>query len=165
MADPVLNVLAGALRLWIRSQCESIGSLELALNGSTWSLLRGRLDGVTLKARDACFQGLPLQSVELCSGPIAVDMKLLSPGQMLALQQPFQVEGEVSFNGRQLNSALLAEPWRWLGDWMAEQLMGPHVLRGSGQGALRTHLHRRHPQLVALALGWVAWDAAPRRLL
>ena len=34
--------------------------------------------------------------MELCSGPIAVDMKLLSPGQMLALQQPFQVEGEVA---------------------------------------------------------------------
>ena len=124
MADPLLNVLAGALRLWIRSQCDSLGSLEFELNGSSWSLLRGRLDGVTLKARDACFQGLPLQSVELCSGPIAVDMKLLSPGQMLALNQPFQVQGEVSFNGRQLNSALLAEPWRWLGDWMAEQLMG-----------------------------------------
>ena len=124
MADPVLNVLAGALRLWIRSQCDSIGSLELALNGSSWSLLRGRLDGVTLRARAACFQGLPLQHVELCSGPIAVDMKLLSPGQTLALKQPFQVAGEVSFNGRQLNSALLAEPWRWLGDWMAEQLMG-----------------------------------------
>ncbi len=124
MADPVLRILAGALCLWIRSQCDSLGSLELALNGSTWSLLRGRLDGVTLKARDACFQGLPLQCVDLWSGPIAVDMKLLSPGQMLTLQQPFQVEGEVSFNGRQLNGALLAEPWRWLGDWMAEQLMG-----------------------------------------
>ena len=132
MADPVLNVLAGALRLWIRSQCDSIGSLELALNGSSWSLLRGRLDGVTLTARDACFQGLPLQHVELRSGPIALDMKLLSPGQMLALKQPFQVAGEVSFNGRQLNSALLAEPWRWLGDWMAEQLMGLSPL-----GALR----------------------------
>ena len=132
MADPVLNVLAGALRLWIRSQCDSIGSLELALNGSSWSLLRGRLDGVTLTARDACFQGLPLQHVELRSSPIAVDMKLLSPGQMLALKQPFQVAGEVSFNGRQLNSALLAEPWRWLGDWMAEQLMGLSPL-----GALR----------------------------
>ncbi len=124
MADPLLNVLSGALRLWIRSRCDRLGSLELVLNGSTWSLLRGRLDGVTLNARDVCFQGLPLQSVALCSGPIAVDMKLLSPGQMLALQQPFQVEGEVSFKGRQLNSALLAEPWRWLGDWMAEQLMG-----------------------------------------
>ena len=124
MADPLLNVLAGALRLWIRSQCDNLGSLELELMGSSWSLLRGRLDGVSLQARDVRFQGLPLQSVQLSSGPIAVDMKLLSPGQMLALQQPFQVEGEVSFNGRQLNSALLAEPWRWLGDWMAEQLMG-----------------------------------------
>lgn len=124
MADPLLNVLAGALRLWIRSQCDNLGSLELELKGSSWSLLRGRLSGVSLRARDVRFQGLPLQSVDLCSGPITVDMKLLSPGQMLALQQSFQVEGEVSFNGRQLNNALLAEPWRWLGDWMAEQLMG-----------------------------------------
>ena len=132
VADPLLKVLAGALRLWIRSQCDSLASLELELIGSSWSLLRGRLDGVSLKARDACFQGLPLQSVNLSSGPIAVDMKLLSPGQMLALQQPFQVAGEVSFNGSQLNSALLSEPWRWLGDWMAEQLMGLSPL-----GALR----------------------------
>ena len=132
VADPLLKVLAGALRLWIRSQCDSLGSLELELIGSSWSLLRGRLDGVSLKARDARFQGLPLQSVNLSSGPIAVDMKLLSPGQMLALQQPFQVAGEVSFNGSQLNSALLSEPWRWLGDWMAEQLMGLSPL-----GALR----------------------------
>jgi len=132
VADPLLNVLAGALRLWIRSQCDNLGSLELELTGSSWSLLRGRLDGVSLKARDVRFQGLPLQLVDLCSGPIAVDMKLLSPGQMLALKQPFQVAGEVSFNGRQLNSALLAEPWRWLGDWMAEQLMGLSPL-----GALR----------------------------
>ena len=51
---------------------------------------------------------------------------------MLALKQPFQVAGVVSFNGRQLNSALLAEPWRWLGDWMAVQLMGFSPL-----GALR----------------------------
>ena len=58
MADPVLNVLAGALRLWIRSQCDSVNSIELVLNGSSWSLLRGRLDGVTLTARDACFLSL-----------------------------------------------------------------------------------------------------------
>ena len=59
MADPVLNVLAGALRLWIRSQCDSLGSLELGLNGSTWSLLRGRLDGVTLRARDCLLYTSP----------------------------------------------------------------------------------------------------------
>ena len=141
VADPLLKVLAGALRLWIRSQCDSLGSLELELIGSSWSLLRGRLDGVSLKARDACFQGLPLQRVDLSSGPIGVDMKLLNPGQMLALQQPFQVEGEVSFNGRQLNSALLAEPWRWLGDWMAEQLMGLSPLGGLSIEADLFELH------------------------
>ncbi len=58
--------------------------------------MRGQLQGVTLMARDVGFKGLPLQHVQLRSGPIAVDVNVLSPGQVLSLQHPFQVEGEVS---------------------------------------------------------------------
>ena len=88
------------------------------------SLLRGRLDGARLIARDVSFQGLPLQHVDLRSEAVAVDLKLLTPGRMLALQQSFKVKGSVSISGTHLNDALLVEPWRWLGDWLAEQLMG-----------------------------------------
>jgi hypothetical protein len=104
--------------------------LELTLHGSAFTLMRGQLQGVTLMARDVGFKGLPLQHVQLRSGPIAVDVNVLSPGQVLSLQHPFQVEGEVSISGSALNDALLAEPWRWLGDWLAEQLMGLTTLGG-----------------------------------
>ena len=124
MADPLLNLLAGALRLWIRSRCDRLGDLQLTLEGSSMSLLRGRLDGARLIARDASFQGLPLQHVDLRSEAVAVDLKLLTPGRMLALQQSFKVKGSVSISGTHLNDALLVEQWRWLGDWLAEQLMG-----------------------------------------
>ena len=124
MADPLMTLLAGALKLWVRSRCDRLGSLDLTLHGSAFTLMRGRLEGVTLKARDVGFKGLPLQHVQLRSGPITVDVNVLSPGQRLALQHPFQVEGDVSISGGALNDALLAEPWRWLGDWLAEQLMG-----------------------------------------
>ncbi len=130
MADPLMSLLAGALKLWIRSRCDRLGSLELSLHGSAFSLMRGRLQGATLVALDVGFKGLPLQHVQVCSGPITIDLNVLSPGQMLALQHPFQVEGEVSISGSALNDALLAEPWRWLGDWMAEQLMGLTTLGG-----------------------------------
>ena len=130
MADPLMTLLAGALKLWIRSRCDRPGSLELTLHGSAFTLMRGRLQGVTLMARDVGFKGLPLQHVQLLSGPITVDVNVLSPEQMLALQHPFQVEGEVSISGHALNDALLAEPWRWLGDWLAEQLMGLTTLGG-----------------------------------
>jgi hypothetical protein len=124
MADPLMTLLAGALKLWIRTRCDQLGSLELTLHGSAFTLMSGRLQGVSLIARDVGFKGLPLQHVQLRSGPITVDLNVLSPGQMLALQHPFQVEGEVSISGTALNDALLAEPWRWLGDSLAEQLMG-----------------------------------------
>ena len=130
MADPLMTLLAGALKLWIRSRCDRLGSLELTLHGSAFTLMRGQLQGVTLMARDVGFKGLPLQHVQLRSGPITVDLNVLSPGQMLSLQHPFQVEGEVSISGSALNDALLAEPWRWLGDWLAEQLMGLTTLGG-----------------------------------
>jgi hypothetical protein len=48
----------------------------------------------------------------------------------VVLQQFFDVQGEVTITGRGLNEALLSEPWRWLGDWLAEQLMGLTPLGG-----------------------------------
>ena len=36
----------------------------------------------------------------------------------------------MSISGTALNDALLAEPWRWLGDSLAEQLMGLTTLGG-----------------------------------
>ncbi len=121
---PLLQLIAGGIKLWIRSRCDSIGELQLELHGSGLGLLRGHLRGAVLMARDVSFQGLPLQHADLRSGPIQVDVKLLQPGRMLSLQQPFVLQGEVTMTGRGLNQALLKEPWRWLGDWLAEQLMG-----------------------------------------
>ena len=72
------------------------------------------------------FRGLPLQLADLRSGPIQVS---LTPGGMV-LQQFFDVQGEVTITGRGLNEALLSEPWRWLGDWLSEQLMGLTPLGG-----------------------------------
>jgi len=123
---PVLQLIASGLKLWIRSRCESIGDLQLELHGSGLGLLQGKLEGVSLSARDVRFRGLPLQRAELRSGPIQVN---LTPGGVV-LQQFFDVQGDVAITGRALNEALLSEPWRWLGDWLAEQLMGLTPLGG-----------------------------------
>ena len=123
---PVLQLIASGLKLWIRSRCESIGDLHLQLHGSGLGLLQGKLQGVSLSARDVRFRGLPLQLAELRSGPIQVN---LTAGGV-ALQRFFDVQGEVAITGRALNEALLSEPWRWLGDWLAEQLMGLTPLGG-----------------------------------
>lgn len=125
-SGPVLQLISEGLKLWIRSRCDSIAELQLQLHGSGLGLLQGKLEGVSLVARDAVFQGLPLQRVDLSSGPIQVS---LSSGGVV-LQQSFSIDGDVSMTGRGLNKALLAEPWRWLGDWLSEQLMGLSPLGG-----------------------------------
>ena len=124
MSDPLLQLISAGLGLWIRSRCDHVGDLDLTLQGSSLGLMRGRLEGAVLTARDVRFQGLPLQHAELSSGPIQVDLTWLRPGQMLALKGAFQVSGMVSMAGQPLGDALLSERWRDLGDWLAEQLMG-----------------------------------------
>ncbi len=124
MSDPLLQLISAGLGLWIRSRCDHVGDLDLTLQGSSLGLMRGRLEGAVLTARDVRFQGLPLQHAELSSGPIQVDMTWLRPGQMLALKGAFQVSGMVLMPGQPLGDALLSERWRDLGDWLAEQLMG-----------------------------------------
>ena len=123
-SGPLLQLLANGLNLWIRRQCDEVGDLNLVLNGSALQLLRGRLKGVELEGRLVTFQGLPIQRAELSSGPLNINLKPSQPGQLLQLQEPFQIQGSITMGGQDLNRALVTERWRWLGDWLAEQLMG-----------------------------------------
>ncbi len=129
MSDPLLRLISSGLRLWIASRCDQVGELDLTLRGSSLSLLQGRLEGLDLKARQVRFDGLPLQFAEISSGPIQLDLSLLKPGRMLALRDPFQVNGTVTLPGAELNASLGSERWRDLADWMAEQLLGVTPLR------------------------------------
>ena len=123
-SGPLLQLLANGLNLWIRRQCDEVGDLNLVLNGSALQLLRGHLKGVDLEGRLITFDGLPIQRAELSSGALNINLKPTQPGQLLQLQEPFQIQGAVTMGGQDLNRALVTERWRWLGDWLAEQLMG-----------------------------------------
>ena len=123
MSDPLLQLISTGLRLWIRSRCDHVGDLDLTLQGSSLGLMRGRLQGAVLSARDVRFEGLPLQHAEICSGPIQVDLTWLRPGRMLALKEPFRVSCTVSMPSQPLGMPCcrsVGGP----GDWLAEQLMG-----------------------------------------
>ena len=128
-SGPVLQLLASGLQRWIRSQCDSADELNLALQGSALELLRGRLKGVSLEARRVSFQQLPLIRAEVQSGELKATFRPGQPNQPVQLEQPFRIEGEVILAGQELNQALATDRWRWLGDLLAEQLMGLSPLR------------------------------------
>jgi hypothetical protein len=123
-SGPVMQLLAGALQLWIRQQCQSIDSLDIQLQGSALALLRGRLAGVQVLARRAVYQHLPIEQVQLHSGAIAVQVGNLLKGQPLQLDQPFAVEGQLSFSAEGLTVLLSHPHWHGLAENLREHLFG-----------------------------------------
>ena len=128
-SGPLLQLLSNGLQLWIRGQCDEVGELKLNLQGSALQLLRGKLEGVSLTARKVSFQKLPLLRAELKTGALQAHLTPSQPGQPIQFSHPFKIDGEVVFNGTDLNLALASERWRWLGDLLSEQLMGLTPLR------------------------------------
>ena len=122
--DPVLQLLAAGLQLWVRQQCESVESLEVQLEGSALQLLRGRLEGVRMMARGVRYRKLQLELVELTSSGLQIQMGNLWRGQPLQLQQAFRISGLVSFTPEGLSRSLAQPEWRPLADQLAEELLG-----------------------------------------
>lgn len=122
--DPVLQLLAAGLQVWVRQQCESVESLEIQLQGSALQLLRGRLEGVRLLARGVSYRNLCLELVELSSTGLQVQMGNLWRGQPVQLQQTFRISGLVSFTPEGLSQSLAQPQWRPLADQLAEDLLG-----------------------------------------
>nr|WP_259736148.1 DUF2993 domain-containing protein [Synechococcus sp. CS-1329] len=126
---PVLQLLASGLQIWIRSQCEAVGSLEVQLHGSTLNLLRGRLDGVSLMARQVVYQGLEIELVELKSDPLRIQLGGVLRGQPVQLEHAFLIQGLVAFTAVGLSGSLNRPRWQELSDHLGEQLLGLGPLR------------------------------------
>ena len=111
---PVMALLARGLELWLRQQCEAIERLEIRLEGSGLRLLRGRLDGVRLRARRVVYQAMEIEEVELRCDGIQVRMGSLVRNQAVKLESPFRIQGQVSFSGDGLSRSLSTPAWRGL---------------------------------------------------
>ncbi|MEB3361894.1 MAG: DUF2993 domain-containing protein [Synechococcaceae cyanobacterium] len=121
---PVLGLLSRGLELWLRQQCDTIETLEIQLEGSAAQLLRGRLDGVRLRARGVVFQRLEFEQVELRSDPIQVRMGSLLRSRSFQLEEAFSIRGLVVFSAAGLRRTLGTPQWHALGDQVAEELLG-----------------------------------------
>ena len=121
---PLLAVLARALELWLRQQCQQIDSLEIQLEGSAARLLQGQLEGARLRARRVVFQELRFESVELRGEAIRLRPGAVLRGQGSLLLEPFRVRGQLYLSSEDLNRSLGSAQWRQLGDNLVEALLG-----------------------------------------
>jgi hypothetical protein len=138
MASHLLrSVLSPAVRLWIQSQVESVGELELAIESSDRQLLSGRIPRIEIAAKQVRYKELHLSQIDLEGREIAVNLAQVMRGKPLQLLAPIAITTQLSLSEADLNaslaSALLAPVWV---DWqqqLADRLVGSgNWDRGSG---------------------------------
>jgi hypothetical protein len=140
MASHLLrSVLSPAVRLWIQSQVDSVGELELAIESSDRQLLSGRIPRIEIAAKDVLYKELHLSQIDLEGREIAVNLSQVMRGKPLQLLAPIAITAHLTLSEADLNaslaSALLAPVWR---DWqqqLTDRLVGSGDWdRGSGIG-------------------------------
>lgn len=88
----VRSLLAPALRMWLRSQVESIESLAIDIEGGDRQILGGHIPGVSLQAKQAVYQGLHLSTLAMTASAIRINIGQVVRGQPLKLLAPIPVE-------------------------------------------------------------------------
>jgi len=103
------KVLAPALRFWLRSQVETVKTLELDIEGQDGQILRGHVPGVQLNTEQALYRGLQLGKVLLRGENIRINIGQIIKGKPLRLLEPIQVWGTVQLSAQDLQASLTSE--------------------------------------------------------
>ena len=103
------KILAPALGLWLRSQVETVETLELEIDGKDSQILRGYVPKVALASEEAIYQGLRLGRVLLRGENIRVNIGQVIKGKPLKLLEPIRVSGELQISQAHLQASLTSE--------------------------------------------------------
>lgn len=104
----VSRVLSPAIRLWLRSQVESVQDLQFQIEGSDRQILSGYIPHVAIAARRAVYQGFHLSQVRLTAEGIQVNLGQVLKGKPLRLLAIVPVSGEALLQQSDLTASLQA---------------------------------------------------------
>ena len=116
------RVLPAAVKLWLRSQVESVKQLDISLRGRDRQIISGYIPGVAVSAEQAVYEGIHIDQLHLSADDIRINIGQVLRGKPLRLLKAFPVIGEVALSEESLNASLcsgllqegLADFWRQL---------------------------------------------------
>jgi len=94
----VSSTVIPLIKLWLRSQTESLAHLEITVGGSSWQILRGRIPNASVSAEEVIYQGIAITSIQLTAQQINLNIPELLKGKSLRLLQPIRVEMSAHFS-------------------------------------------------------------------
>ncbi|MBD3881581.1 DUF2993 domain-containing protein [Phormidium tenue FACHB-886] len=104
----ISKVLSPAVRLWLRSQVDSIDQLEFQIEGGDRQILSGYIPGVVIAATRAVYQGIHLSEIALSAKEIRVNLGQVIKGNPLRLLAVVPVVGKAMISQADLNASLQA---------------------------------------------------------
>ncbi len=102
----ITNVLAKAIKLWLRTQVSDLEQLQLDIQAGDRQLISGCIPSVSIVAKSAVYQGLHLSFVDLVAKNIRINIGSVLKGQQLRLLEKVPVFGELSQLEEDLSASL-----------------------------------------------------------
>lgn len=99
-------ILSRAVQLWLRSQVESVGELQVQIHGGDRQILQGVIPQVSLWGSGAIYQGLHLRTLELQGSGIQINLRDILRGKSLRLQDPVPVVVRLHLREADLNASM-----------------------------------------------------------
>ncbi len=95
MSAVIRSVLSPLIKLWLRSQVESIQTLEIEVTGRDGQILKGLIPSAKVIASDVVYQGLHLTNLSLTASQIHLNTPQVLRREPLKLLEPIQVDLEL----------------------------------------------------------------------
>ncbi|MBC6418176.1 MAG: DUF2993 domain-containing protein [Prochloron sp. SP5CPC1] len=114
----ISKILSPALRLWLRTQVETIEGLELKITGgdpagtpdlryrADRQILGGYIPQVALSCNTAVYEGIHVGAVQLEAENIRINIGQVMRGKPLGLLEPVTVRGKLEVDEAALNASL-----------------------------------------------------------
>jgi len=102
----ISKVLSPAVKLWLRSQVETVDRLRIEINGSDRQIIGGYIPNIFLASSSANYQGIHFSEVELVGNNIRINIGQIIKGKPLRLIEPISVIAKVMLQETDLNRSL-----------------------------------------------------------
>jgi hypothetical protein len=102
----ISKVLSPAVRLWLRSQVESVEALDFQIEGGDRQILAGCIPKVAIAARKAVYKGLHLSQIDLTGETIRINLRQILQGKPLRLLNVVPIYGSLLWDETDLNASL-----------------------------------------------------------
>ncbi|MGA1264348.1 MAG: DUF2993 domain-containing protein [Prochlorothrix sp.] len=104
----IRKVLSPAVRLWLRSQVDSVVALTFEVGGTDRQLLSGEIPTISILGEQVVYQGLCLSHIDIVGEGIKTNLRQVLRGKPFQLLEPIFVQATLRMIDRDMNQCLQA---------------------------------------------------------